>query len=227
MLQLWEYFVLSFSALLPLINPLGSGLVFFTLVGHVPIPIYHSLARRIAINTVLFLVTIEVAGSTLLHFFGISLPIVQVAGGLVIASIGWSLLKQENNDPSREKMQAAAAVKPEDLAGNLRQKVFYPFTFPLTAGPGCIVVMLTLAAHTPQRPIHDNLLAHAGLMLAILVLCLGVYLCYAHAHRIAYRISPNTAHGILRVMAFILLCIGVQIAWNGLVPLLGSVVHPN
>lgn len=228
MLQLWNYFVLSFSALLPLINPLGSALVFYTLVGQVPIPIYHSLARRIAINTVLFLITIELVGATLLRFFGISLPIVQVAGGLVIASIGWSLLNQENNDPGREKLQAAAAaVKPEDLAGNLRQKVFYPFTFPLTAGPGCIVVMLTLAAHTPQRPIHDNLLAHAGLMLAILLLCLAVYFCYAHAHRIAHRISPNTAHGILRVMAFILLCIGVQITWNGLVPLLASIVHPG
>jgi multiple antibiotic resistance protein len=224
---LWNYFVLSFSALLPLINPLGSALIFVSLVGAAPIPIYHSLARRIAFNTVLFLITIDLVGSALLRFFGISLPIVQVAGGLVIASIGWSLLKQENTDPSREKMQGAADVKPEVLVGNLREKIFYPFTFPITAGPGCIVVMLTLAAHTPQRPIHDNLLAHAGLLIAILLLCLSVYFCYAHAHRIAHRISPGTAHGILRVTAFILLCIGVQIAWNGLVPLLSSVIHPS
>jgi multiple antibiotic resistance protein len=227
MLQLWEYFVLSFSALLPLINPLGSALIFLTLVGNAPIPVYHSLARRIAFNTVLFLVIIDLVGSAMLRFFGISLPIVQVAGGLMIASIGWKLLNQEDTAPSREKMQAAADIHPEELVGNLRQKIFYPFTFPITAGPGCIVVMLTLAAHTPQRPIHDNLLAHAGLLIAILLLCLSVYFCYAHAHRIAHRISPNTAHGVLRVMAFILLCIGVQIAWNGLVPLLASVVHPK
>lgn len=227
MLLLWNYFVLSFSALLPLINPLGSALIFLTLVGQAPIPVYHSLARRIAVNTVLFLTVIDLVGSALLRFFGISLPIVQVSGGLVIASIAWSLLNQENSDPSREKMQAAAQVKPEDLVTNLRQKIFYPFTFPITAGPGCIVVMLTLAAHTPQRPIRDNLLAHAGLLIAILLLCLSVYFCYAHAHRIAHSISPNTAHGILRVTAFILLCIGVQITWNGLVPLLASVIHPE
>ena len=227
MLLLWNYFVLSFSALLPLINPLGSALIFLSLVGPAPIPVYHSLARRIAINTVLFLTVVDLVGAALLRFFGISLPIVQVAGGLVIASIGWSLLKQENTAPSREKMQGAAEMKPEDLTGDLRQKVFYPFTFPITAGPGCIVVMLTLAAHTPQRPIHDNLLAHAGLLIAILLLCLSVYFCYAHAHRIAHRISPNTVHGILRVTAFILLCIGVQIAWNGLVPLLRGVIHPG
>ncbi len=226
MLTLWDYFVLSFSALLPLINPLGSALIFLTLVGQVPIPIYHSLARRIAINTVLFLIVIDLVGATLLRFFGISLPIVQVAGGLVIASIGWSLLNQEDTGPSPEKMKAVADVKPEDLVGDLRQKVFYPFTFPITAGPGCIVVMLTLAAHTPQRPLRDNLLAHAGLLFAILILCLAVYFCYAHAHRIAHHISPGTVHGILRVTAFILLCIGVQIAWNGLVPLLAGVVHP-
>jgi multiple antibiotic resistance protein len=216
---LWNYFVLSFSALLPLINPLGSSLIFLTLVGQVPIPIYHSLARRIAVNTVLFLVIIDLVGATLLRFFGISLPIVQVAGGLVISSIGWSLLNQEDTGLTPEKMKAAAEVKPEDLVGDLRQKVFYPFTFPITAGPGCIVVM-------PQRPIRDNLLAHAGLLIAILILCVAVYFCYAHAHRIARRISPNTVHGILRVTAFILLCIGVQIAWNGLVPLLAGVIHP-
>jgi multiple antibiotic resistance protein len=227
MMILWTYFVLSFSALLPLINPLGSALIFLGLVGQAPIPLYHSLARRIAINTVLFLIAIDLVGAALLRFFGISLPIVQVAGGLVIASIGWSLLKQESSDPSQDKVQAAAQMRADQLAFNLRQKIFYPFTFPITAGPGTLVVMLTLAAHTPQRPIKDNLLSHGGLLLAILVLCLGVYFCYAHAHRIAHSISPSTIHGFLRIMAFILLCIGVQIAWNGLVPLLTSIIHPK
>ena len=124
-------------------------------------------------------------------------------------------------------MQAAAQMQADQVINDLRQKTFYPFTFPITVGPGCMVVTLTLAAHTPQRPISDNLLAHAGLLIAILVLCLSVYLCYAHAHRIAHYISPSTAHGILRVIAFILLCIGVQIAWNGLVPLLTTIVHPK
>jgi multiple antibiotic resistance protein len=226
MLLFWNYFVLSFSALLPLINPLGSALIFVGLVGQAPVPVYHSLSRRIAINTALFLTIIDLVGSALLNFFGISLPIVQVSGGLVIGAIAWSMLNQESNEPSAEKIHAAEQVQVSESDGNLVQKAFYPFTFPLTAGPGCIVVMLTLAAHTPQRPIKENLIAHAGLLLAILVLCLSVYFCYGHAHRIADRISPSTAHGILRVMAFILLCIGVQIAWNGLAPLLSSIIHP-
>jgi multiple antibiotic resistance protein len=227
MLLLWNYFVLSFSALLPLINPLGSALIFLSLVGQAPIAVYRSLAWRIAINTVLFLTIVDLLGSALLRFFGISLPIVQVSGGLVIAAIAWSLLNQASNDPSSEKMQAAVQMQVEDIPGNLMQKTFYPFTFPITAGPGCIVVMLTLAAQTPQRPIKENLLAHAGLLIAILVLCTTVYFSYAYAPRLANRISPSTAHGILRVIAFLLLCIGVQIAWNGLRPLLAKVVHPG
>jgi multiple antibiotic resistance protein len=226
MLLIWTYFVLSFSALLPLINPLGSALIFLGLVGAAPIPIYRSLARRIAINTILFLTVIDLIGSAVLRFFGISLPIVQVSGGLVIAAIAWSLLNQASSDTNSDKMQAAMQMKADDdAAGELLQKTFYPFTFPITAGPGTIVVMLTLSAHIPQKPISESLLAHAGLMIAVLVLSASVYFCYAYAPSIARRISPSTAHGILRVIAFILLCIGVQIAWNGLAALLPGVLH--
>jgi multiple antibiotic resistance protein len=225
MLLLWKYFALSFSALLPLVNPLGSALIFLGLVGSAPIVTYRALARRIAINTILFFAVIDLVGSTILHFFGISLPIVQVSGGLVIAAMAWSLLNQKDTSPSTEKVQAAEQAQAQDIDGSLLQKTFYPFTFPITAGPGSIVVMLTLGAHIPQKPITASLLAHAGLMIAVLLLSATIYFCYAYAPRIAHSISPSTAHGILRVIAFILLCIGVQIAWNGLATLLTAVLR--
>ena len=225
MLLLWKYFALSFSALLPLVNPLGSALIFLGLVGSAPIVTYRALARRIAINTILFFAVIDLVGSTILHFFGISLPIVQVSGGLVIAAMAWSLLNQKDTSPSTEKVQAAEQAQAQDIDGNLLQKTFYPFTFPITAGPGSIVVMLTLGAHIPQKPITASLLAHAGLMIAVLLLSATMYFCYAYAPRIAHSISPSTAHGILRVIAFILLCIGVQIAWNGMATLLTDILR--
>jgi multiple antibiotic resistance protein len=229
MFLLWKYFALTFSALLPLVNPIGSALIFLGLVGAAPIAVYRDLARRIAINTVLFFAVVQLLGSAALRFFGISLPIVQLAGGFVISALGWSLLNQKDVGPSPEKLHAAAQaqeqVKVEEVQGNLLQKAFYPFTFPLTAGPGCIVVMLTLSAHLPQTPFSANALAHGGTMLAVLILSGSVYLCYAFAPNIARAISPSTAHGILRVVAFILVCIGVQIAWNGLQTLLLTVVH--
>ena len=223
---LWKSFLLGFSALLPLINPLGSALIFLGLVGNAPIDAYQSLARKIAINTVVFFAVIELVGSSVLSFFGISLPIMQFAGGIVIAMIGWSLLNQKDSTPSREKTDAAdavAAITPAEI-NRLQEKAFYPFTFPITAGPGCIVVMLTLGAHATHPTVAQTILAHLGLFLSAIVLSGGIYFCYAYAPKINSAISPSTAHGILRVIAFILLCIGVQIAWNGLSSLIADVL---
>jgi multiple antibiotic resistance protein len=221
MFLLWKYFALGFSALLPLINPLGSALIFLGLVGHAPIDTYRALARKVAINTIIFLAIVELVGSSLLGFFGISLPIMQLAGGIVIAMIGWSLLNQKDSSTTHEKTDAAeaAAVTPAEI-DSLQEKAFYPFTFPITAGPGCIVVMLTLDAHATQPTVTRNVVAHLGLFLASMVLSSAIYFCYVNAPKITAAISPSTAAGILRVIAFILLCIGVQIAWNGLSGLL-------
>jgi multiple antibiotic resistance protein len=225
MVLLWKYFAFGFSALLPVVNPLGSALVFLGLVGVVPPRIYRSLARRIAINTILFFAVIELLGSALLSFFGISLPIVQVSGGFVLAAMGWSLLNQKDAQTTTD--QAHEEIESNDEARNnsLEQGTFYPLTFPVTTGPGCIVVMLTLSAQASKKTISDNALAHVGLLLAVIVLSALVYVCYAYAPQITRKISPSTAHGILRVVAFILLCIGVQIAWNGASALLATVLQ--
>lgn len=224
MLLLWQHFALGFSALLPIVNPLGSALVFLGLVGMQPPEVYRSLARQIAINTVLFFLVIELIGSYLLGFFGISLEIVQLAGGLVLAAMGWSLLNQKDTDAVPDK-QVPAPNPAVIQNNNFEDKAFYPLTFPITAGPGCIVVMLTLSAHATAKTLSGNLLARAGLLLAAVVLSWLVYLCYAYAPQITRTVSPSTVHGILRVIAFILLCIGVQIAWKGLAPLLATALH--
>jgi len=215
-----KFFGLAFSALLPLINPLGSALVFLGLVGNAPHAVYRDLARKIAIDTVLFLTAIELAGTAMLSFFGISLPVMQVSGGLVLASMGWSLL----NRPDAQPMKERTADLDSGVYGSLQQKVFYPFTFPITAGPGCIVVMVTLSAHASMRGVFPDVAAHLGIIVAVVLLSIVVYLCYAYAPAITARVSPHTAHGILRVIAFVLLCIGVQITWNGIESMLKAVI---
>jgi multiple antibiotic resistance protein len=208
----WSQFGFAFSALLPLVNPLGSALVFYGLVGAAPPEVYRHLARRIAINTVLFLLVVELIGAALLSFFGVSLPIVEVAGGLVLASMGWSLLnKQGAAAHQQEKEDQARTSDIEEL----NQQTFYPLTFPITAGPGCIVIMLTLTAHASTHRLVSDLFAHLGILIAVILLCVLVYFAYAYAPLITQKISPQTARGVVRVIAFLLLCIGVQIAWNG------------
>jgi len=213
-------FLLAFSALLPLINPLGSALVFMTLVGHAPPAVYKSLARRIAVNNIIFLGTIELVGSAILNFFGISLPIVEVAGGLVIAGMGWKTLNENDATAMVREKKEECDEKNEMLLESLNEKVFYPFTFPVTSGPGTLVTMLTLTAQASRHGLEGNLLQHGGIFAAVVVLSVAVFLCYAYAPKITTKISQSTAHGILRVVAFILLCIGVQIAWNGVSELL-------
>lgn len=213
---------------MPLVNPPGSALEFLGIVGYQSDESYKSLARKIAISTVCFFVVGGLLGSYILEFFGISLEILQVGGGIVVAAMGWSLLNQQGSTKVEQS---------DDLKITSSQKkniswesgVFYPLTFPVTAGPGGLAVMLTLSAQARGGSISDRLLAYAGLMLAVVILGILVYVCYAYAPKIAKRISPSTVRGILRIIAFILLCIGVQIAWNGLqhllIGVLTSVAH--
>jgi multiple antibiotic resistance protein len=226
-LLIWNAFLIAFTALLPLINPLGSALVFLGLVGDERPEVYRSLARRIAINNIIFLTIIELLGSAILRFFGISLPIVQLSGGLVIAAIGWSVLNEQDANKSSRDKREDAELDAEMSKRALEQKAFYPFTFPVTSGPGTLVVMLTLSAQVSNGDLTRIILGHIGILIAVVVLSALVYFCYAYAPKITRSISPATVHGILRVVAFILLCIGVQIAWDGLALLLATVGKPG
>jgi multiple antibiotic resistance protein len=179
--------------------------------------VYRRLATRVAINTSLFLILIESAGAAIIKFFGISLPVMQVSGGLVLAAMGWRLLSQDQPTPAAE-----IATSPETDLSSLESKVFYPLTFPITAGPGCIVVMITLSAQASAQRGFADLAAHGGIALAVAALSAVVFVCYGFAPMIAARIKPQTAHGIQRVIAFVLLSIGVQITWNGLAMLFAT-----
>ena len=217
MKELFSFFGLSFTALLPLINPIGSALFFLGIVGPAPAATYRSLARSIAVNTALFLFVVQAIGTATLKFFGISLPVMQVAGGLVLAAMGWQLLSQ--SEP-----QTTSAKDSVDVHGDSLEKVFYPLTFPVTVGPGGVVVMVTLSAHASRETVVSAVAAHSGIMLAVLVLSASVYVCYGYAPAIAARIKSQTVHGILRIIAFVLMCIGVQITWNGVNALLKTLL---
>lgn len=220
----WKAFLIAFSVLLPLINPLGSSLVFLGLVGQAPSTALRSLARRIAISNIIFLGVFELAGATILNFFGISLPIVEFSGGMVVAAMGWAVLNERSaGADTRNKAEESGRTSEPDTS-HLEEGVFYPFTFPITSGPGTLVGLLTLTAHISSKTLSKNIQAHVGVFLAVVVLSLICYFCYAYAPKITRKIAPSTAHGILRVIAFILLCIGVQIAWNGLSALLATVI---
>jgi multiple antibiotic resistance protein len=220
----WKAFLIAFSVLLPLINPLGSSLVFLGLVGQAPAEVLRSLARRIAISNVIFLGIFELLGAAILNFFGISLPIVELSGGMVVAAMGWAVLNERSAGATSRNKQEETGSTAEPDTSHLEEGIFYPYTFPITSGPGTLVGLLTLTAHISDKTLSKNVQAHVGVFLAVIALSVLCYFCYAYAPKITRIIPPSTAHGILRVIAFILLCIGIQIAWNGLSALLATII---
>jgi multiple antibiotic resistance protein len=225
-LPVWKIFLIAFSVLLPLINPLGSALVFLGLVGDAPPKVLRSLALRIARNNIIFLGVFEVLGAAILNFFGLSLPIVELSGGLVVAAMGWGVLNERSAGADFRNKEEETGPSGAPDTRRFEDRAFYPLTFPITSGPGTLVGLLTVTAHISSKDLPRNILAHLGVFLAIVVLSVICYFCYAYAPRITKKIPPSTAHGILRVIAFILLCIGIQIAWNGLSALLVTIIKP-
>lgn len=162
-----------------MVNPVSSAIELLPLVGNVPIPVYRRLAIRIAVDNVLFLLVVQVLGSEILRFFGLSLPIVEISGGIVICGLGWSMLHKPDADGKSEEEKDRVRAAAEAADGKYIQKVFYPFTFPITSGPETVVTMLALSSHASHPKLSDCLLAHTGIFVAVLAVTACVYVCYA------------------------------------------------
>lgn len=209
--QLTRAIILVVAALFPIVNPLGSALIFLSLTRWYPPPVRHNLVLRITVNSFILLVISILIGSHVLHFFGVSIPVVQVAGGLVVSATGWSLLGQRDPDVKELKAVDAAAAT---------QQAFYPLTLPITVGPGSISVAITLGAYTARNNYAWPVLVAA--LIGPLIVALSIYVCYRSAERLE-RVLGEVGLGVfIRLSAFIVVCIGVQITWNGIEALVHS-----
>ena len=224
-MQIWKTVFIAFSTLLPMIAPMGATLEIFTMVGLAPDSTYRILARRIAINNIILLSIVEVLGSAILTFFGISIPIIEIAGGAVIAAIGWKILNQSAEVPSTSTTNVAARGSKEKNMITLSQKVFYPFTFPILSGPGAIVAMLTLSARASSPSWSANLFGHIGIFVAVVIVSAMFYFCCAYAPKLVQHVDPSTVQVFLRHISSITLAIGIQFVSNGVNALLISVGH--
>jgi len=207
--------ILVISALFPIVNPLGGSPIFLALTREYSAPARRMLAQQIAVNSFILLIASLFTGTHVLAFFGISLPVVQVGGGLIVISTGWSLLKQKEEDDDRGK--AHREMDPQDIF----RHAFYPMTLPLTVGPGSISVAITLGANA-ARHLPQNLPDIVGAVIGSALIALSVFLCYGFADRLARLLGATGMTVIMRLSSFLLVCIGVQIFWNGASVLLGS-----
>ena len=212
MAELGKNLFLILSALFPIVDPLGGSPIFLALTREYSPGARKALAWRIAMNSFILLVGSYLIGTHVLAFFGISLPVVQVGGGLIVISTGWTLLKQRDDD---EHMQVKGKIRPQDPL----RHAFYPLTMPLTVGPGSISVAITLGANATQH--HGiNFLAIVAAIVGSVLLAVSIFLCYGFAGRLARILGATGMTVILQFTSFLLVCIGVQIPWNGVSALL-------
>jgi multiple antibiotic resistance protein len=167
------------------------------------------LARKVAINGFILLLGSVFVGNYILAFFGISIPVVQVGGGLIVLATGWKLLQSSGDQEGSHHHTTAA---------DANKRAFYPLTLPLTVGPGTISVAITVGANRAQ-----GVASLISLLIGCVLIAITIWLSYRFAEGIAQALGETAMNVILRLSSFILLCIGVQIVWNGYTALLRTI----
>jgi multiple antibiotic resistance protein len=201
--------LLVFAALLPIVNPLGLAPIFAEMTMEYDKVIRRTVAMRVAINGVLLLMASIFVGSYILEFFGISLAAVQIGGGLIVTVAGWRILNRKGDLPDRK-----AESQPSN--DQILSQAFYPLTMPLTVGPGSIAVAVTLGSNLHEEAHLQLILGSLAALIGVLLIGVTIYLCYAYADRLERLLGPNGTSIVIRLSAFILVCIGIQIMFNGL-----------
>lgn len=208
-----KVFLLTLSALFPIVDPLAGSPIFLAMTqGYLP-ETRRALSWRVAFDSLFLMIGSYFVGAHVLNFFGVSLPVVQVGGGLVVVSVGWGMLmeKEQVHEKANKNVQTEAVFG----------RAFYPLTLPLTVGPGSISVAITLGANATHRyGFHIWIILAA--LIAMVVIASSVFLCYGFADKLARMLGRTGMTVIVRLSSFLLLCIGVQIMWNGIVGLLSS-----
>lgn len=191
--------IATFLALFPIVNPLGGVPLFFTLTSDFP----PTERRRTALKTAIYVFTILVVflflGRFVLIFLGISLPVLKIAGGLIVANTAWGMVTGSSRITAAESNEASTK---EDIS-------LTPMAMPMLSGPGSIGVVMGLAAHT------DNMIAYLGMVIGIVALGVVVYLFLCLGGPLVKRLGPGATGAINRIFGFLLLAIAVQLVWDG------------
>lgn len=206
-------FIAVFAALFPVINPLGGGPIFLNMVQGCSEPVKQRLARSVAINSFFMLLGSMLIGPQLLLFFGISLPALKLAGGLVVAAMGWKLLNQSNS--SSNQANSSDSINDATAVGS----GFYPLTMPMTIGPGSIATAISLAAGSKTSKgleLAAAMPSIIGALLGLLALSLSIYFIYKESSGLQRILGVDGTNVLMRLFSFILLAIGVQIFLGGL-----------
>jgi multiple antibiotic resistance protein len=213
-----EATILVVAALFPVVNPLAAAAVLLNVFSGLEPALHRALARKIALYCFFLLIGSLLWGVKVLTFFGISIYAVQIGGGLVVAATGWTLLAQGSSGVNTKTGSEE----------NILDHAFYPYTLPITVGPGSISVAITLGAHLPAELHTTSIFSPKVLIAALLgvaIVCFIVYICYRYASAAERLLGSAGTSVVMRLSSFILMCIGVQIIASGIKAYLEA-IHP-
>ncbi len=206
-----QTYLLILGILLPIVNPPGIPPIFWNMTQGASNETRKMLANRIFKYTVIMLLITILTGNIILKFFGISIPVIQVGGGILIMFSAWNLLNAKDADTESV----------EDLVDSfnnerIKQSAFYPMTFPVICGPGSISAAITIGATFQYNDISNSIASLIGMTLAVITTGVVIYIFLRFTVQILQYFGSTGTQIIMRLSAFILLCIGVQILWNGI-----------
>jgi multiple antibiotic resistance protein len=209
-------FLLGFPALFSIVDPISEAFIFREVTAGRPPRERAALAKRVALYSLLVTMGALWAGSFVLAFFGITLAVLRVAGGLVVALSAWDLLTTPEKREMRKQEQAAPAGEGDDIA-------MFPLTIPFTTGPGTISVAVALGAGHPRLS-QGLVWFFLGMTAAVLALAVVIWITYRSGDVLAGMMGPAGSRTVTRLAAFLLLCIGVQILIAGVEDVLGPLL---
>jgi multiple antibiotic resistance protein len=171
-----------------------------------------AVSRWVAIYAFSIVAASLYVGAYVLSFFGISIPVLRVAGGIVVSMSGWRML---NEPDATEQRRSEAPSYPRSIDAPPSRLAFYPLTMPLTTGPGTISVAISLGAGRPRGFQAATLSFFVETLAATALLAVIIYVFYRHSAGLAKLIGPTGTPIVVRLSAFLLFCIGIQVLWNG------------
>ena len=200
--------LLVYAALLPIVNPLGMAPIFAAMTDGYDAGVRRTVAMRVAINGFALLMASLFIGSYVLDFFGVSLAAVQLGGGLIVMISGWRIMNQQSNISERQ-------VPTRPSSDTILSKAFYPLTMPLTVGPGSIAVALTLGSNLHEESHMQVIQSALVSTVGIVLIGITIYLCFRYSDVLERLLGATGTSIVVRLSAFILVCIGIQIMFNG------------
>lgn len=194
----------TIGALLPIVNPLSAVGMVVAITANLNEHERTEQIKRACIYMFCILTAFLVAGGLIMNFFGISIPGLRIAGGMIVSYLGFRMLFPDTVLMSRQEQMEAAGKA--DVS-------FTPLAMPGLSGPGSIAVVIGLSASAQQT--EHIVVGHVLIALGVAVVAVISYITLRAATRLSKVLGIAGMNAMARIMGFLLVCIGVQFMING------------